>query len=65
LKQGDAVLQLLVNFAIEYANSRVQVNQQGLKLNGVHQLLVYANDVNILGGSVTYNKEKHRNFISC
>jgi hypothetical protein len=29
-----------------------QVNQDGLKLNGTHQLLVYAHDVNILGGSV-------------
>jgi hypothetical protein len=31
---------------------RVQVNQDGLKLNGTHQLLVYADDVNKLGGSV-------------
>ena len=28
------------------------MNQDGLKLNGTHQLLVYADDVNILDGSV-------------
>jgi hypothetical protein len=37
---------------LEYAIKRVQVNQDGLKLNGTHQLLAYPNDVNILGGSV-------------
>jgi len=36
---------------------RVQVNQDDLKLNGTHQLLVYADDVNILGGSVHTVKE--------
>ena len=57
LKQGDAVSPLLLNFALEYAITRVQVNQDGLKLNGTHQLLTYDDDVNILGGSVHTVKE--------
>jgi hypothetical protein len=57
LKQGDALLPLLSNLALEYAIKRVQVNQDGLKLNGTHQLLAYANDVNILGGSLHTVKE--------
>jgi len=49
---------MLLNCALEYAIRRVQLNQDGLKLTGTHQLLVYADDVNILGGSVHTVKEK-------
>jgi hypothetical protein len=37
---------------------RVQINQDGLKLNGTHKLLVYAVDINILGRSVHTVKKK-------
>jgi len=60
LKQGDALLPLLFNFVLEYAITRVQVNQDGLKLNGTHQLLTYADDVNILGGSVDTVKKMQK-----
>jgi len=52
LKQGDALSPMLFNFTLEYAIRRVQVNQDDLKLNGIHQLQAYADDVNILGGSI-------------
>jgi len=48
LKQGDALSPIICNFALEYANRRVQVNRDDFKLNCTHQLLDYADDVNKL-----------------
>ncbi len=48
---------LLFNFALEYVIKRVKVNRYGLKLNGTHQLLAYADDVIVLGGIIHMVKE--------
>ena len=58
LKQGDVLSPLLSNFVLECAIRRVQENQDGLKLNGIHHIVVYNDGVNIPGGTV------HSTFVS-
>jgi hypothetical protein len=50
LKQGEASSPVNFKFALEYANRRAEANQKSLKLGGIHQLQVYADDINIMGG---------------
>jgi hypothetical protein len=63
LKQGDALSPLLFNFALEYAIRRVRANQEDLQLNDTHQLLVYGDEVNILGGSIHCIKENTKDLV--
>jgi hypothetical protein len=51
LNQEDALSPFLFQRCFRLAVKMVHVNQDGMKLNVTYQLVVYADDVNILGGS--------------
>jgi hypothetical protein len=52
LAEGEVLSPLLFNFALGYEIRSLQVIQDGLKLNGIHQHLVCADDFSILGERV-------------
>jgi hypothetical protein len=57
LKQGDALSQLPFSFSLEYSIKKVQENQVRLKPNGAHQLLTYADNVNLLDDNINTIKK--------
>jgi hypothetical protein len=63
LNQGHASSPLLFNFALEYAIRKVQETRVGLKFNGTHQLIDYADDVNLLGDNIDTMKKYTEAFI--
>jgi hypothetical protein len=55
-KKGNALSPLHFNFSLEHCMRTDQANQEGLKLNGTHQLLVFADDVNVLGKNISWSR---------
>jgi hypothetical protein len=51
LKEADALLKLLFRFALEYVIGKAHKKGVKLKLNGALNLLVNADDVDLLGNS--------------
>jgi hypothetical protein len=43
---------LLFNVALEYAIRKVEKKNEGFELYGTHKLLVFADDVNVLGDNI-------------
>jgi hypothetical protein len=52
VKNGLKQTPLLFNFALECTIRKVLENQVSLELNGTHQILVYADDINLLGDNI-------------
>jgi hypothetical protein len=63
LKRGDTLSPLLLKFPFEIAIRKVQENQVGQILNGIHQLLFYVDDVNLLGDNIDALKKNTETLI--
>jgi hypothetical protein len=58
IKRGDALMPLLFNFDLQFAIMNAQETQTMLNLKGTHQLLAYADDINLLEDNI-YAIKKH------
>jgi hypothetical protein len=56
-RKQDVLPTLLFNVSLQYVIRKVQENQVGLKLNGTHQLLVYADYAYLLTANIETMKK--------
>jgi len=59
-RKGDVLSSLLLNFAAEYTIRKAETKQEGLKVNIIHQILVYGDGVKTLDGRTHTVQKKHR-----
>jgi hypothetical protein len=59
LKSRTCSYAISLNFALESAIKNFPANQEGFKLNGIYQLLMYADGVNVLRKNIHTVKKKH------
>jgi hypothetical protein len=62
LKQEDALWSLFFKFPSESAIRAVLVNQQRMKSNETHQLLIFADSFNLLGSNPTIIANRTQKF---
>jgi hypothetical protein len=61
----DALSSFIFDFAVEYAIRKVQEIQEGLELNGTHQLLVCGDEVKLVTGNINITKKNTEAVLRC
>jgi hypothetical protein len=51
---------MIFSFSLEYSIRKAQENQKGLELNGAHQLLVFADHINMMDKNLNAIKKTQK-----
>jgi hypothetical protein len=58
LKQRRCFITIAFNFTLEYVIRKVHENKEKMELDGMHQLLIYADDIYLLVENINITKKK-------
>ena len=53
VRNSECLIATLFNYALKYAIRKIQETRLGLDMNGTHQVLASADDVNLIGDDRT------------